>query len=44
METKPPRGTKDILPPEIRIWQFVEQEAHKHFKSYNFKETSFKNR
>lgn len=38
METKPPRGTKDILAPEIKIWQYIEQEAREHFKLYNFQE------
>lgn len=38
METKPPRGTKDILAPEIKKWQFIEHQARDHFKLYNFQE------
>lgn len=33
-----PRGTKDILPEEIKNWQFVEEKARELFDIYNFKE------
>lgn len=33
-----PRGTKDILPEEIKYWQFVEAKARELFEIYNFKE------
>lgn len=32
------KGTKDILPQEINMWQFVEQKACKVFSKYGFKE------
>lgn len=33
-----PRGTKDILPDEIHIWQHVESIAHDIFERYQYKE------
>ena len=33
-----PRGTRDILPEEVVLWQFVEQKAREIFDLYNFKE------
>lgn len=33
-----PRGTKDILPDEVGIWQFIESTAIKLFQQYNYKE------
>ncbi|OGF68209.1 MAG: histidine--tRNA ligase [Candidatus Fischerbacteria bacterium RBG_13_37_8] len=38
MEIKAPKGTKDIMSPEIFAWQYIEQEAHKLFRSYNYHE------
>ncbi len=35
---KSPRGTKDILPPEISLWQQVEQKARGVFSLYGFDE------
>ncbi|MEK7849907.1 MAG: histidine--tRNA ligase [Candidatus Omnitrophota bacterium] len=35
---KSPRGTKDILPPEITLWQQVEQKARDVFSLYGFDE------
>lgn len=35
---KSPRGTKDILPPEIILWQQVEQKARDVFSLYGFDE------
>jgi len=32
------RGTRDILPPEIRTWQFLEDKARSVFESYNYAE------
>ncbi|MBR1424345.1 histidine--tRNA ligase [bacterium] len=32
------KGTKDILPQDVNMWQFVEQKAQKIFSSYGFKE------
>ncbi len=32
------RGTRDILPPETAIWDFVEEKAREVFRSYNFQE------
>ena len=32
------KGTKDILPQEINMWQFVEQKACEVFSKYGFKE------
>ncbi|MDR1997606.1 MAG: histidine--tRNA ligase [Candidatus Margulisbacteria bacterium] len=33
-----PRGTRDILPAEVALWQFVEQKAREIFRLYNFRE------
>ncbi|MDR1113702.1 MAG: histidine--tRNA ligase [Candidatus Margulisbacteria bacterium] len=33
-----PRGTRDILPEETTLWQFVEQKAREIFALYNFRE------
>ncbi|GBR76205.1 histidyl-tRNA synthetase [Candidatus Termititenax persephonae] len=33
-----PRGTRDILPEETPLWQFVEQKAREVFQLYNFHE------
>ncbi|MDR2431614.1 MAG: histidine--tRNA ligase [Candidatus Margulisbacteria bacterium] len=33
-----PRGTRDILPEEVALWQFVEQKAREIFDLYNFRE------
>lgn len=33
-----PKGTKDLLPDESYIWQYVENEIKKIFKNYGFKE------
>lgn len=35
---KKPKGTEDILPSEIGLWQYVEETASMVFESYNFKE------
>ena len=35
---KNPKGTEDILPSEIYIWQYVEDTARNVFESYNFEE------
>ncbi len=35
---KKPKGTEDILPNEIHIWQYVEDTARNVFESYNFEE------
>lgn len=35
---KKPKGTEDILPNEIYIWQYVEDTARNVFESYNFEE------
>lgn len=35
---KKPKGTEDILPSEIHIWQYVEDTARNVFESYNFEE------
>ncbi|MFH1783067.1 MAG: histidine--tRNA ligase [Candidatus Omnitrophota bacterium] len=32
------RGTKDILPQETKLWQFIEQSARDIFSIYNYKE------
>ncbi len=32
------RGTRDILPSEIRTWQFIEDKARSVFESYNYAE------
>ena len=33
-----PRGTRDILPDEVELWNFVENKAKEIFQLYNFKE------
>jgi histidyl-tRNA synthetase len=32
------RGTRDLLPPETALWNFVEGVAHEVFRAYNFRE------
>ena len=32
------KGTKDILPQDIEMWQFIEEKANKVFSSFGFKE------
>ncbi|MFH1709693.1 MAG: ATP phosphoribosyltransferase regulatory subunit, partial [bacterium] len=32
------RGTRDILPGEIKTWQFLEEKARSVFESYNYAE------
>ena len=32
------KGTKDILPSESSIWQFIENNIHKFMKSYGYGE------
>ena len=32
------KGTKDILPKDIEMWQFIEEKANKVFSSFGFKE------
>jgi histidyl-tRNA synthetase len=32
------RGTRDLLPPDTALWNFVEQAAHELFRLYNFRE------
>src|SRR5258706_5728908 len=32
------RGTRDILPPDSALWQFVEEKAREVFRLYNFQE------
>ncbi len=32
------KGTKDILPQEVNMWQFIEENAQKIFSRYSFKE------
>ena len=32
------RGTRDILPPDTALWQFVEEQARQVFHLYNFRE------
>ncbi len=32
------KGTKDILPQDIEMWQFIEEKANKIFSSFGFKE------
>jgi len=36
MKYSSPRGTKDILPKEIKIWQFLEEKARQIFENYNY--------
>jgi len=38
MKYQKPKGTKDILPSESYIWQYVEQKAKKIFENANYKE------
>lgn len=38
METKAPKGTQDIIAPEVYGWQHVERIAHAHFRFYNYHE------
>lgn len=38
MNLKIPRGTQDILPGQVELWQFVEQQAHELCRRYNYKE------
>lgn len=33
-----PRGTQDILPDEVELWQYIEQKAQKLCKSFNYQE------
>jgi histidyl-tRNA synthetase len=35
---KSPRGTRDLLPPETAVWNFVEAAARDVFRAYNFHE------
>ena len=32
------RGTRDLLPPETALWNFVESTARDVFRAYNFQE------
>ena len=32
------KGTRDLLPPETALWQRVEEQAHRTFGAYNFRE------
>src|ERR1700733_2816172 len=32
------RGTRDLLPPDTGLWNFVESAAHDVFRAYNFQE------
>jgi len=32
------RGTRDLLPPETAVWNFVEEKAREVFRAYNFQE------
>src|SRR6202035_4373836 len=36
--TKAVRGTRDLLPPETALWNFVEAEVREVFRAYNFQE------
>ncbi|OGH99110.1 MAG: histidine--tRNA ligase [Candidatus Melainabacteria bacterium RIFOXYA12_FULL_32_12] len=38
MELRAPKGTKDILPPESEIWQYMEDKARYIFDKSNYKE------
>ena len=38
MEIKAPKGTQDIVTPEIYGWHYIEQVAHAHFQCYNYHE------
>ncbi len=33
-----PRGVQDIMPSEVKIWQFIEKTAREIFESYNYQE------
>ncbi|MGB9857777.1 MAG: histidine--tRNA ligase [Dictyoglomaceae bacterium] len=33
-----PRGVQDIMPTEVKLWQFVEETARELFESYNYQE------
>jgi len=35
---KSPRGTRDLLPPDTALWNFVESTARDVFRAYNFQE------
>ncbi len=35
---KAPRGTRDLLPPDTALWNFVESAARDVFRAYNFQE------
>src|SRR5207302_9430802 len=35
---KSPRGTRDLLPPETALWNFVEAAVRDVFRAYNFHE------
>ncbi len=35
---KSPRGTRDLLPPDTALWNFVEAAVHDVFRAYNFHE------
>src|SRR5271167_1231476 len=32
------RGTRDLLPPETALWNFVEEKVREVFRAYNFQE------
>ncbi len=38
MEYKKPKGTRDILPDKIKLWQFMENNARNIAKTYNYNE------
>ncbi|MBU8905516.1 histidine--tRNA ligase [Desertibacillus haloalkaliphilus] len=38
MKIQIPRGTQDILPGDVELWQYIEQTAHDICKRYNYKE------
>src|SRR5271154_2904403 len=35
---KSPRGTRDLLPPDTALWNFVENTVRDVFRAYNFQE------
>src|SRR6202167_876853 len=35
---KSPRGTRDLLPPDTALWNFVEEKVREVFRAYNFQE------
>src|SRR5437870_12548717 len=35
---KAPRGTRDLLPPDTALWNFVESTVRDVFRAYNFQE------